>query len=620
MKKLLKPKFFLAPTLVAALALAACSGDDDGGTSAPTDGGGSGGDDNGEEVVEGHPNPEASSDGLYSADDFVPTIEPMGEAIGGTLNYGLVSPTPFQGTLNGVFYSGAPDGEILEWFGGGLFTVDENFAYTDEGAATIEVSEDGRTFTITIRDNVNWHDGEPVTAEDYAFAYEVIANPDYTGPRFSGMMREVEGIMEYRDGEADSISGIEVHDEKSVSITFNRASPSLMASGLWSSPLAKHIFGDMEIADMEASPEVRENPIGFGPFKVESIVPGESVTLTKNEDYWQGEPKLDGVTISVVNNDVVAQSMRSGDLDMVNFPDTQFIDNQDMDNVNWIGRVGRGYSYNGFKLGTWDAENGEVATDLDGKMGDINLRQAMAHAVDYDALGESIYAGLRFNATTVIPPFHPYYHDADNEGLAYDVDLANQLLDDAGYAYDGDYRQTPDGEDLVINFAAMTGDATAEPVANYQIQAWRDIGLNVQLLDGSLHEFNSFYDRVGETGEDDPEIDIYAAGWSVGYDVDPSNAWGGNAIFNFTRYNDDTMNQIFEDGNSEEAAVDMEYRREVYNDWQAHVNEMTFAFPTLYRTDIIALNKRVSGHSFQIGNNDLGFHTIQLSEENAVVD
>ena len=94
-----------------------------------------------------------------------------------------------------------------------------------------------------------------------------------------------------------------------MKITYIEATPSLITGGIWTYPLAKHIFGDMAVKDISSSPEVRQKPIGFGPFKVDTIVPGESVTYTKNEDYWRGAPKLDAVTLKVINPNVVVQSL-----------------------------------------------------------------------------------------------------------------------------------------------------------------------------------------------------------------------------------------------------------------------------------------------------------------------
>src|SRR5699024_9001132 len=102
---------------------------------------------------------------------------------------------------------------------------------------------------------------------------------------------------------------------------------------------------------------------------------------------------------------------------------------------------------------------------------------------------------------------HTEYNDDSNTGREYDTDKANELLDEAGYEMGDDgFRTDPDGNELVINFASMSGGDTAEPIAKYYMQAWEEVGLNVELLDGRLQEFNTFYDRVEE---DDPDIDIY---------------------------------------------------------------------------------------------------------------
>ncbi len=610
-------KALLALMLVLLVALAACSGDSDDGQSEGTDSGSDSGD-----SAEADDGGESDSESeLYSIEDFNQIKTNEGEAIdGGTLTFGLVSDTAFEGTLNWNFYSGDPDAQILDWFDEALLTWDENYVYTNDGAATYEISEDGHVFTFTIGDNVNWHDGEPVTAEDWLFAHEVIGHPDYDGPRYGSDFTNIEGMEEYHAGEADTISGIKVIDDKTLEITYIQATPSLVTGSIWTYPLAKHIFGDMEVAEMSASPEVRENPIGFGPFKVESIVPGESVTMVKNEDYWRGEPNLDGVTVKVINPNVVVQELESGGVDTVSaFQVDQYPDNAEMSNVEYLGRIDRSYSYIGFKLGTWDKENGEVVTDPEAKMADVNLRKAMWHAVDNTTVGERFYNGLRWNATTLIPPSHPEFHDDANAGVPYDPEAAKQLLDEAGYVdVDGDnFRENPDGEELVINFASMSGGEVAEPLAQYYIQAWEQVGLNVQLLDGRLQEFNSFYDRVGQNGDDDPAVDIYSAAWGVGIDVDPRGLYGRDAIFNFSRYSSDKNDELLAAGVSEDA-FELENRQKVYNEWQQFMIDEVPVFPTLYRSELVPVNNRV--HNYYIGDGtNMYRYDIAVTQEEPIV-
>lgn len=560
---------------------------------------------------------EGSEDAIYSIEDFSQDSSTEGEAIdGGTLNFGLVTDTPFEGTLNFNFYSGTFDNEIIKWFDESLLSVDKNHNYTQDGAATFEVSEDHRTFTFTIRDDVNWHDGEPVKAEDWAYAIEVIGHPDYDGPRYDSSFRNIEGMEEYHQGDTDSISGLEVVDEKTLKITYIEGTPSLLAGGIWPYALPKHIFEEIPVEDMSASDVVRKNPIGFGPFKVDSIVPGESVSMTANEDYWQGVPKLDGVTVKVVNPQTVVQALKSGDVDVVDsFPADQYADVEaELTNVEFLGTVDMSFSYIGFKLGTWDKEAQEVKPNPDAKMADINLRRAMWYAVDNDAVAKQFYHGLRWNANTLIPPSHPDYHDSSIKAPTYDPEKANQILDEAGYVdvnNDG-MRENPDGEELVINFASMSSGDIAEPLTNYYIQSWEKVGLNVQLLDGRLIEFNSFYDKVGQNGNDDPAVDIYQGAWSVATDVDPSGLYGRQAIFNFSRYASEENDRLLKEGLSEEA-FDLEYRQEVFNKWQQLMVDEIPVFPTLYRAILVPVNNRVVNYS--IGADFMGFHEIGVTQE-----
>lgn len=607
-------KVLFAMLLVLLLALAACNKAEE---ATPGDSGTKNEDKPKEETKK----EEESGEKLYSIDDFSNIKTNEGEAIeGGSFTYGLVSDTAFEGTLNFNFYSGAPDSYVLSWFDEGFLTWDENYVYTQDGAATYEPSEDGRTFTFTIRDNVNWHDGTPVTAEDWLFAYEVIAHPDYDGPR-AGNIAKVEGVAEFSAGTAEKISGIEVVSDKVLKITYLESTPSLKTGGIWSYPLAKHIFGEMDVKDISASPEVRQNPIGFGPFKVDTIVPGESVTYTKNEDYWRGAPKLDTVTLKVINPNVVVQALKKGEVDTVSdFPVAQYPDNADMSNVEFLGAIDRAYSYVGFKLGTWDADNKVVKYDPTKKMADKNLRKAMWHAVDNDAVGDRFYHGLRWAATTLIPPSHPEFHDATNTGAEYDPGKAKQILEDAGFKdVDGDgIREDKDGNPLVITYATASSDEISEPLAQYYIQAWGAVGLKVELLDGRLHEFNSFYDRVGDKGNDDPAIDIYSAAWTVGIDVNPNGLYGTDAIYNFSRWENEDNTRLIAEGISEKA-FDVAKRKEIYNEWQQLMTEEVPVFPTVYRSLVVPVNKRVLNYAIGDGTG-MYRSDIQVTQETPVVE
>jgi len=548
------------------------------------------------------------------------------EAIdGGELNYGLVSDDPFKGTLNWNFYSGNPDAEVINWFDESLIHTDGDFLYSQEGAATWEHDESGHVFTFTIRDEVNWHDGEPVTAEDWAFAHEVIAHEDYTGVRFDDTLRNIEGIEEFHNGEADEISGIKVIDDKTLEITYIESTPSLLSGGIWTYALPKHIFGDIPVEDMEASDAVRKNPIGFGPYKVDTIVPGESVTYTKNEDYWRGEPALDKVTLKVISSSTVAQALATGEVDLINdFPADQYPDNEDLSNVEFLAYYDNYFSYIGFKLGEWDFDEKQVNQNRETPLQDKNLRKAMAMAISGDLIGDEFYHGLRWEANSVIDPRHHLYHDPTWEGYEFDPEGAIALLEESGYERGDDgFFKDLDGNEMVLNYAAMSGGETAEPLAKLNMQMWEDIGINVQLHTGKLLAFEDFYDRVGNGDEqDDPDVDIFGGAWGTGSDVDKTGLYGKNARFNFARWDNEESEELLKVALSEDA-FDLEFRKDAYKDWHELMVDEVPVFPLNFALMIKPVNKRVVNYTVDPYSDiysDLGLYKIGVSSDEPEVD
>lgn len=530
-----------------------------------------------------------------SIDNFPMTVKNDGALIeNGVLIYGLVSDTPFEGTLNTAFYTGAPDAEILQFMNESLFYRNEDYEITDEGAAAFELSADKKTMTIRIKDNVRWHDGEPVKAEDLEYAYRVIGNKDYTGVRYGDtLIQDIVGMEAYHSGGAPDISGIRVIDGRTLSITWNNANPSVL-TGIWSSPFPKHYLGDIPIKQLAQSDKIRKTPIGFGPFKLNKLVPGESVEFVRNEDYWSGKPSLKGVIVKVVSPNVVLQSLKKGEIDVAPFPTNQYVTAKGTKNIQFIGELDRAYTYIGFKLGRWDAQKQENVMD-NPKLRNKKLRQAMAYAMDNRTIGDRLYHGLRFPATTLIPPAFRGYHDQSATGYPHDPDKAKQLLDEAGYKdRNGDgLREDPDGNPFIVSFLMMSGSEVAEPMAQFYMQGWKEVGLDVRLVDGRLAEFNSFYERVQN---DDPKVDIFAAAWGVGTNVDPYGLYGRNVMFNYSRWVNDKNDELLAQGHSEQA-FDKEFRRDIYNQWQALMHDEVPIIPTLYRSEIYAVNNRVKNFS-----------------------
>ncbi|MBB4824628.1 peptide/nickel transport system substrate-binding protein [Sporosarcina luteola] len=606
-----KKQFLLLASLLLVLSvfLAACTGKDDKktGDKEPAKG-----KDEGTEQTEGDEEADAS-DELDFPLDVSNKAEPMED---GELTVGLVSDTPFEGTLSSVFYNGAPDAEIMKYFNESLLAYDGDFLITSEGAAEYILSDDKKTITLKIRDGVNWHDGEPVKASDLLYSYEIIGHPDYKGSRYTFMLENVEGMAEYHAGTTKEISGIKVsEDDKEISITYKTASPSVM-SGIWAAPTPRHYVGDITKGDvtmeeLESSDKFRVNPIGFGPYKVAKIVPGESVLYERNDDYWRGKPALKSIVQKVVNPIAVIEALKKGDIDMASIPVDQYDKAKELDNVELLADIENSYTYIGFKLGKWDEEKKENVMDPNAKLADKRVRQAMWYAMDNATIGKELYHGLRYPATTLIIPTFASFHNASIAAPSYDPEKAKALLDEAGYKdVDGDgFREDPEGNKFELSFASMSGSETSEPIAKFYIQNWEDVGIKVQLTDGRLHEFNSFYDMVEN---DDPKVDIYQGAWRTGVDPDPAGLYGRTSFNNFSRFTSEKNDELLEKGTSEDA-FDAEYRKDIYNQWQEMMVDEVPVAPTVYRYYIMAVNKRVVNYSID-NSSDLWMYQMGVSE------
>lgn len=599
--------------LVLSVFLAACTGKDDkdGATEKEPS------KDPGKETEEVEGDEEEPADDASSELDFPMDVSNTSAAVkDGEMTIAMVTDTPFEGTLSRVFYSGTFDADIMSYFDEGLLSTDGDYLITNDGAAEYEISDDNKTITIKIKDGVNWQDGEPVKASDLLYSYQLLGHPDYAGTRYTFMIENVEGMPAYHNGETKEISGITVsEDDKEISITYTEATPSLL-SGIWTVPSPRHHYGDvmtgeLTMEELVESDKIRVNPIGFGPYKVAKIVPGESVLYERFDGYWRGEPALKELVLKVVSSASILEALKKGDIDVASVPVDQYLKAKDIDNIELLAKVDLAYTYIGFKLGKWDEAKKENVTDPNAKLADKRVRQAMWYAMDNETIGKELYHGLRFPATSLIVPVFAGFHNADIEAPSYDPEKAKALLDEAGFVdTNGDgFREDAEGNEFVLNFASMSGGETAEPIAQFYMQNWADVGIKVQLTDGRLHEFNSFYDMVEA---DDPKIDIYQGAWGTGSDPDPSGLYGRTAAFNYTRFTSEKNDELLAAGTSEKS-FDTEYRKDIYNQWQELMVDEVPVAPTVYRYALTAVSERVVNYSID-SNTDLWLYEMGVSE------
>ena len=537
---------------------------------------------------------------------------------GAVLSVAMVKDSPLVGIFNEAMYKDGYDGDIIEWFlTNVILDIDENFEITDTGIATLNVDPENKKATIKIKDGMKWSDGQPIVADDVIYPYEVIGNKDYTGVRYSDESAKIVGMEEYKAGKASTISGIKKVDDKTVEISFKEIGQGIFTggNGLLTYAMPKHYLKDVPIKDLEKSEKVRTKLVVAGPYTISSIVPGESIELKANPNYFRGKPKTEKVTVQVVNSQTITAAMKSGKYDLVfDIPTELYKIYKDFDNIETLGRQELYYSYLGFKMGKYDKAKGENIVNPNAKMADLKLRQALAYGLDINQMVKAFYDGLREKATSSVPPVFEKYYPKNLAGFPYDPEKAKKLLDEAGYKdVNGDgYREDKNGKPFEIKIAAMSGGDIAEPLVQFYIQQWKEIGIKGVLATGRLIEFNSFYDKVEA---DDSEIDVYFAAWGVGTNLSPFETAGRKSMFNYTRFASEENDKLMAEVASPKTLTDPNYKPEAYKKWQEYYINQAVEVPLTYRYQLYPVNKRVKNFDVAYGSQKKGkgIHLVELT-------
>ena len=185
---------------------------------------------------------------------------------------------------------------------------------------------------------------------------------------------------------------------------------------------------------------------------------------------------------------------------------------------------------------------------------------------------------------------------------------------DAGFVdKDGDgFVEDPKGNQFSLKYLAMSGTDVAEPIAQYYVDAWKQVGINVELYEGRLHEFNSFYDLLAK----DADIDVFSAAMGFGGDPNPDFMFGRNVQFNYIRYASDQNDSLLKDIRSD-ASFDADYRKEAFKKWQDFIMDEVPMVPTLYRYQLTSFNNRIKHYDATPGV-DFDWNQVELTADSPI--
>ena len=229
-----------------------------------------------------------------------------------------------------------------------------------------------RTVTLRMRDGLQifWSDGVELTLADVKYSYYFISHPQYQGIRFTGAngTTNVVGARAFNAGEVDYIAGINLSaDNRTMTITYIEGGfpPSALFGGILNLPTPRHHFegntswggdvpfigGGIPIGETMEHPNARENMIGWGPYIIESIVPGESVLKRANDNYWRGTPAVDFILSQIVPPALNSEMFRAGEFDIGAMRIVDFPDYGQDNNITLLGAIAGSQNFFYFTLG-----------------------------------------------------------------------------------------------------------------------------------------------------------------------------------------------------------------------------------------------------------------------------
>ncbi|EPE7910148.1 oligopeptide ABC transporter substrate-binding protein [Staphylococcus pseudintermedius] len=512
------------------------------------------------------------------------------DAKGGTLTVGIAEPP--EGNFQSIFTGSTGDSNVIDFFNDSLIDVGDDLKIKPKILSWEKDKNDDLKYTFKVKKGIQWQDGNPFTINDWVFTLETLADPDYDGPRYSGVA-VIQGAEEKRNGQADRISGIKKIDDYTAEITFKEHKANNLLELWTSAPISEKVFKDIPVKDMAKSDAVRKNPIGIGPYKVKRIVDGESVELVKNKDYWRGEPNIDNINLRVVEQTSMTQALENGDIDMatITAPIAKEIKDSGSENLQLLQAPSTSYAIVGFVLNDYDKKVQKIGKERP-KYQDKKLRQAMAYAINRKEWIDAFYYGYGKPLNGLIPSAHwSGAKEGDVKEYKYDVDKAKQLLDEGGYKdKDGDgFREDPQGKSFVVNLKHYAGsNPTFEPRTAALKGYWEKVGLKTKV---EMEEFGKYSSDLEKSSKD---MEVYFRTWQQGSDPDPSELYRSTALWNESRYNNPKADKILDEAvDTKVVGDDNDKRKEKYLEWQKIMAEDVPVIPIVELEDVTAVSSRV---------------------------
>lgn len=443
--------------------------------------------------------------------------------------------TAEEDKYGGVFVwaqSSDPNTLLYAWITSGWtnrmssFLNDKLFVFDQEGnlhyriCDDIQLSDDGLVYTFHIRDGVKWHDGTPVLASDIVWTNNVQYDPNW----FMALQFENPGKWE-------------VVDDQTFTVTLDEPTPTaLQTISDLMFPQPEHYWADVEPANFFSCDKATK-PIGCGPFKFVEYKVGDYLKMEAFEDFWNGRPYLDEAYIKITGGGTYTNlAFEAGEVSAITVAEDYY--EEIKDNPQFQFYVGSSTNLAGVFPELYTYSHKDTSSEVICPTGDVNFRRALAYAIPYDEMINKVLRGACTRSYSVVPADCQFFTEEGIDRYEYDLDKANQILDEAGYIdTDGNgIRNYPGGGADVILFWTYYGTGTNETMSIVMAEQTQKLGI---LSGVKTEEQTTWVDTLlGEGKEFDPNtvptcaVYYYGGYGAIAYDYENMYAsWGGQSPF-----------------------------------------------------------------------------------------
>jgi len=434
-------------------------------------------------------------------------------------------------------------------------------------------SADYKTWTFKIRQGVKWSDGVPLTARDVAFTYNLINERDL------GTFSQELGVpIEHNAFEAPDDTTLIWHMQER-SLTPEHPP--------WIPILPEHIWGKY-MSDQYDNRDIHEVPnvpaVGSGPFVLTEWQQGRYWKMEANKQYWGGAPQIDEVVFRVYDTpEGLKLALLGGEVDAVDgLPPTVFQTLENQPNITTNVASPRYWGNLAFNFeGTADPS-----------LHNENVRLAIAHSIDKQAIVDRVFLGYGSVGTTIINPVSTRWHwePPKDQVIGYEPREAERLLDQAGYKdVNGDgFRETPNGDPWQLQVLTVT-DWSSSVAEGKLISGWmNDIGIKASTKAATSAKVTDLWWSQ--------DFDMYVWGWGTA--PDPQwylSVFISDQCLNWSDgcWKDPVYDRMYEQQTS---AIDYEKRHEIVDRMQQYVYEKNPEVVLTYENELQAYrNDRFTG-------------------------